>query len=501
MSAADARAFPRVVDVAVVGGGIAGMIAAVRAAELGLRVLVLEKGDDPLYPCNSRYTGGAFHVCFHDVTENAASLAGVIGDVTRGFAQPELAVAVGSQARDAVRWLKQQGVRFIKVGPDAWRQNFLAPPSLMKTGLNWQGRGGDVMLRALRDRLESQGGSILQGARARELVMHAGRCVGVRLERGSGMEEIRASAVVLCDGGFQANLSLMREFVSPAPEKLKQRGAATGQGDALLMAREVGAGLVGMRNVYGHLLCQDALANDALWPYPILDSISTASIVIDATGRRFTDEGLGGVSMTNDVARLQDPLSSTVVFDQAIWDGPATEFILPANPHLVLAGGRILVAPTVDELATQLRVPSDELHRTIDAYNRAVESGRTHDLTPPRTTTKARPFPLRKAPYYAVRLAAGVTYTMGGLAIDDRGRVQRDDGGTIPGLYASGCATGGLEGGPAAGYVGGLTKSSVMSLRVADALNDDLRDSTAPRLVRTVARQPVTPIRSREENR
>ena len=458
-------------DVVVVGGGIAGMVAAVGCAELGgQRVIVLESGSDPLYRCNSRYTGGAFHVCFHDVAEKPQALSQAIVEATDGFADPELAVAVGSDAAAAVTWLRQQGVRFMRAGPDGWRQNFLAPPSLMQPGLHWQGRGGDVMLRTLLSRLQQFGGAQVLGARARKLLMEGDRCKGVEVELGGRRIELQTPAVVLCDGGFQANLDLLREYVSPAPEKLKQRGAATGQGDALLMARDAGAALAGMENIYGHLLCQDALQDDKLWPYPILDLISGASLVVDATGRRFMDEGLGGVYMTNCVARLTDPLSATVVFDRAIWEGPATEFILPANPHLVLAGGTVMTAATLGELSAKLELPAGQLERTITEYNAAIESDQAGNLTPARTVAKTKPWPVKQAPFLAVRLAAGVTYTMGGIAIDEHGRVLDTALLPIPGLYASGCCTGGLDGGPACGYVGGLTKSAVMSLRVAKAI-------------------------------
>jgi fumarate reductase flavoprotein subunit len=239
-------------------------------------------------------------------------------------------------------------------------------------------------------------------------------------------------------------------------------------GDALQMARKVGARLVGMENVYGHLLCQDALHDDRLWPYPILDLIAGAGIVVDGTGSRIGDEGLGGVYLTNCVARLADPLCASVVFDRAIWDGPATEFILPANPNLVKAGGTIVGADTLEALAGKLGVPAPRLAHTVAAYNAAVDAGTTAGLKPPRTLEKSTPHPIRVAPFYAVRIAAGITYTMGGPATDERGRVLDAADAPIPGLYAVGCATGGLDGGPAAGYVSGLTKSAVMGLRAAD---------------------------------
>jgi fumarate reductase flavoprotein subunit len=115
-------------------------------------------------------------------------------------------------------------------------------------------------------------------------------------------------------------------------------------------------------------------------------------------------------------------------------------------------------------------LPVADLKRTIAEYNGAVESRTTQRLSPARTTTETRAFPVKHPPYYAVRIAAGITYTMGGLAIDEIGRVLRASGDPIPGLYASGCTTGGLEGGAAAGYVSGLTKSAVISLRLAERL-------------------------------
>ena len=473
-------------DLVIIGGGIAGMTVALRARELGLEVLILEKGVG-LYPCNTRYTGGAFHICFHNIEDDPKTLQNAIIETTGGFADTELAEAVSTDAAAAVNWLRQQGIRTIKVGPDPWRQNFLSPPGLMRAGLHWQGRGGDFMLRTLRTRFEALGGQMRCGVRATRLYMEEGHIAGVHIECDGVSDVVRAHRVVLCDGGFQANLGLMREFVSPAPEKLKQRGAATGNGDGLQMALEVGAAIRGTNNIYGHIVSRQAMIDDALWPYPILDYVCAAAIVVEPSGKRFMDEGLGGVYMVNRIAQLADPLSTTVIFDQAIWKGPATEFILPSNPYLPLAGGQVIAAATLEELACNTGISSSGLIETVGKYNAAIDAKKTADLSPGRSSRKSRPWPIRQAPFYAVHLAAGVTYTMGGIATDAYGRVLRDDNQIIDGLYASGCSTGGLEGGDNAGYIGGLIKSLVMSRRVADAIAVDSKMMWSPKVVDATA--------------
>ena len=223
-----------------------------------------------------------------------------------------------------------------------------------------------------------------------------------------------------------------------------------------------------------HILCQDALTNEKLWPYPWLDELVMAGLVVDRAGVRVVDEGRGGVHVTNRIAKLDDPLGTTVIFDRPIWNGPGTESIIPANPHLPRVGGTIVEADTLEGLAEKLGIPADRLEATVAAYNAAVDAGDTAGLTPPRSTGRARPFPVRQGPFMAIRLVAGMTYTMGGIAIDDHGRVRREDGTPIGGLFAAGATTGGLEGGDAIGYVGGLTKSSVTGLRAAEAAAAEL---------------------------
>ena len=98
---------------------------------------------------------------------------------------------------------------------------------------------------------------------------------------------------------------------------------------------------------------------------------------------------------------------------------------------------------------------------------------------PTRSTNAHKAWPVRTAPFYAARLCAGITYTMGGIAIDAHGRVQHRDGGIIPGLYAAGACTGGIEGGARTGYIGGLSKSATFGYLAAEHAADALKQGVA----------------------
>ena len=452
----------------VVGGGIAGLTCGLRLAEQGVKVAILEKGETDRYLCNSRICGGAFHVSYRDVMESPDILMNAMKGKTRGFSRQSFLDVMANEPGKTVNWLKSKGLRFIKVGDAPHRRTTLAPPIATKGRDYWHGRGGDVMLRTLHAELKKAGATLLLGTRALNLRMAGGQCVGVEAEQNGARVNLDARNVVISDGGFQANLDMLKEYISPAPEKIRQRNAQTAKGDGVKMARAAGAKLVGMNRFYGHVLIQDALTNDDLWPFPMMDEMCCAGVMVDTNGRRFVDEGAGGVFLANHIAGMQDPLSTIVVFDHPVWDGPAKEFITPANPLLVTNGGTVHKANTITELAQKLALPAGALEQTIAQYNAAVDAGTTAQLTPARSVSSHKAWPVRTAPFYAARLCAGITYTMGGIAIDGDSRVLDANDNPITGLYAAGCCTGGLEGGDAVGYVGGLSKSSTTGFRAAE---------------------------------
>ncbi len=461
-------------DLAVMGGGIAGMIAANRAADGGLKVVVLEKGSEDLYLCNSRYTGGVFHVAFHSPMRPPEDLRRIIYDATAGAADPDLSEVIANTIAPVIRWLQGEGIRFVKAGPGEWQDYILSPPQYPRAGLHWPGRGGDVLLRTLEQRLVKRGGIVRRGARVIGL-SHDLTDWALEIESAGTTPRLSAKAVVIADGGFQGDPQMLERLVTCDPSALRQRGAATGCGDGLRLASSLGAAIFSAGEFYGHVLSKSSLHNNMLWPYPWIDDLAGAGIAVDATARRFEDEGRGGVVLANAIARLENPGGAVAIFDDAIWNDVGTDMLIPANPLLEVHGCEIHHAMTIGELADSVGLDREALRDTVEGYNKAFDAGTLEALTPPRKQKRFKSRPLMKAPYRAIRLAAGITYTMGGIVIDGAGRVLDRAGKAIPGLYAAGATTGGLEGGEAVGYVGGLVKSAATGFVAGDQAASDIR--------------------------
>jgi len=449
-------------DVLVVGGGLAGLSAGIRAAELGLTVRVFEQGSGRHYLCNSRYTGGLFHIGMEDMGDEPDEIVERLERITGGETRMPLAWTLAHNAKRTRSWLSTQGVQLIRVGPDGLRRNSLAPPGVRNTGLNWRWRAGDVMLRTLGTRLTELGGIVETGVCARELVMEDGHVRGLFVDRGGKDELHMAPVVILCDGGFQADRALLEKYISPAPDKLLMRNAETGKGAGLNMAQAVGAKLTGMQSFYGHVQYRQAMTDGRFWPYPVMDSLCVAGLLLNADGSRFCDESMGGVYITNEIARLNDPLGCHVIFDEEAWQGPGRAWLLPANPYLEKAGGTTVSAPSLEELAPKIGLAPDILKEASARWNEAVDG--KAPFAPARANPEAKAFGLRKAPFHAVPLCAGVTYTMGGILTNGAAQVLDREEQPIPGLLAAGACTGGLEGFSRSGYSGGLSKSAVFGM-------------------------------------
>jgi fumarate reductase flavoprotein subunit len=467
-------------DVLIIGAGLSGLMTACICAKEGLDVLVLESSFEKDYLCNSRLTGGIFHLAFHGLYEDETAIYETAMKVTDGFADQALLNVIVEDAKRAVDILQSLGIPFIRNGGELWQGRVLAPPVLPKLDRQWKGRAGDIMLRTLEVRLTEFNGSILRGHRVDKILMKDGNYVGLsgeinRSNTNSKSWCIYSKSVVIADGGFQANLHDLRKYISPYPQNMVQRNAKTGVGDGIRIAKKIGASLIGLDKFYGHVLSRDALHNDQLWPYPWVDELSRSCIVLNPQGERFVDEGFGGVHIANALAKLSDPASAIVVFDHEAWLGPARQRALSTNPFLVKAGGTVWSALNLEELALLAGVPAVSLARSITLYNAAIDSENLHLLIPSRSNQRYPALKIQKPPFYAIPVSPGITYTMGGIKIDSFSRVLDDHDKVISGVYAVGSTTGGLEGGEMSGYIGGLCKAAVTGLRAGEHIINNLK--------------------------
>ena len=456
-------------DLIIIGGGIAGLTTGVRATELGLRPLVLEQGEGVDYPNNSRMSGGILHIGFHDPYRSPEELEQVITRLTDGEAKPELARALAHTGSRLITWLQGKGGKFMRFNPQEGYRWCMAPPRALKAGIDWKERGPDLILRRLALELVERGGVLQLGARVTRLLMDQGRFVGVEGTCQGTPQIWNAPYGVIADGGFQANRQLFEKHIGEHFDSVFQRGGRTGRGDGLSMAMDVGGVITPGNRFYGHVLCSDAKHNDAVWPYPEVDALATAGMVIDATGNRVVDEGISGVHLANELAARAKTEKLFAVFDQTIWDGPGVSARIPANPLLERAGGTILRATNATELAQQMGVPASAFIETLNQYNDHLKSGRLNTL-PIQRSELVKAMPIVNAPLMAIPICPGITYTMVGIDIDQHAQVLDAKSQPIPGLFAAGATTGGIEGGKNSVYIGGLIKSGSFGLIAAERI-------------------------------
>src|SRR5262249_20114011 len=141
------------------------------------------------------------------------------------------------------------GARFMRAGSEPHYNFVLAPPSMTAAGLEWVGRGGDVLLRTLEAALVKAGGTLMRGMRVLQPLGNQA-CEGVRVEGPDGPVNVRASATIIADGGFAGARDILARHITPAPDKIFLRNAGTALGDGLRMAAEFGAATTQLDRFY-----------------------------------------------------------------------------------------------------------------------------------------------------------------------------------------------------------------------------------------------------------
>ena len=261
------------------------------------------------------------------------------------------------------------------------------------------------------------------------LVDENGAVCGLEAEAGDGYKvTVKAKAVVLTTGGFGANLDMVVQY-KPELEGFMTTNAAGIQGQGILMAMEIGADTVDMEQIQIHPTVQADTAS------LITEGLrGDGAILINANGERFIDEV--GTRDVVSAAEIAQPGSfSWLIVDQKMVD--ASSVI-----QGYISRGLMLQGDSCEALANELGIPADAFAATMEKWNGYVAEKNDPDFG--RTSFAA---PLDTAPFYAVKVTAGIHHTMGGLKIDSQTHVLNKEGQIIPGLFAAGEVTGGVHGG------------------------------------------------------
>lgn len=442
-------------DVVVVGCGVAGLSAAVAAAEAGARVIVLERAPRDERGGNSRYTGAWLRMESEDevsedfvahFVENAgapldpALIHRASGEPegwpailrAMSFVDPDVVQTLADQAAPTVAWLKGRGLRFARLEVPFPTS---VQPRLVPSG------GGLAVIEALAESFEALGGTILYETAAQSLILSPeGAVVGVRATRaGNRPCAVRGRAVVLASGGFQGNAEMMTRYIGPRATHLgmMSQGCHYNKGEGIRMALEIGAAPCGDFGSW-HASPMDPRSSRAgasiyIYPYGVL---------LNREGRRFVDEAPGPTDETYEsVARTINAQPGGIAW--AVLDDEG--FRIPAFAAAVRTERPPIEAATLAELAAKLGLPAARVEASIATFNAACRPGRyspteldglaTEGLEIPKSNW-ARP--LEKGPFRAFPIISSIVFTFGGLRVDRHARVVNQQGDAIPGLYAAG---------------------------------------------------------------
>jgi tricarballylate dehydrogenase len=458
-------------QVIVVGGGNAALCAAIAAATEGARVTLLERAPEALRGGNSRFTAGAMRVVYDGVDDlkklmpdltdgeiartdfgsySTGEFYDDLGRVTHYRTDPTLAEVLVEQSFDTLAWMQAQGVRFL---PLYGRQSYEVDGKVrFWGGLTVEAWGGGPgLVDALTDIAQRNGVIIRYGTRAMGLVREAGRVTGVRVETDSGPDQYHANAVVLACGGFESSPTWRARYLGPGWDLARVRGTRFNTGDGIQMAMDIGAAARGHYSgchavgwdlnapEYGDLAVGDGFQKHS---YPL-------GILVNNRGERFLDEGADFRNYT--YAKYGAEILAQP--QQAAWqifDAKVTPML--RDEYRIREVTKVQ-ADDLETLAHKLEgVDGDRLLATIRAFNKAVDTNvpfdptvkdarGTRGLTVPKTNWAN---PLDTPPYEAYGVTCGITFTFGGLHVDDRARVIDQTGEPIPGLFAAGELVGGL---------------------------------------------------------
>lgn len=449
-------------DVIVVGAGNAAFAAAVAARQSGARVLVLEKARRDERGGNTHFSGGLLRFAYDDVSQvlevspEADKLEGFIGGIepypasafmadlkrlTGGRCDPQIAAILIGNSFQTVRWMSKLGIPM--------------EPAVSLGGIVVDGKikwPKGAVIRALHEGVglskswfkvaEREGVEIRYECAARRLIQDAkGRVVGVMVQDGEGLRPLHCRAVVLGCGGFEANQAMRAQYLGKPWDHAKVRGTRHNQGDGLRMAMEIGAVPVGQWSgchstpinaespAFGVMALTDK-TNRLSYPY---------GVMINREGVRFLDEAPDFQFFTyakyGRVILNQLDSVAYQIFDQKV-----VQLLEPRY-----STSEPVVGTTLDGLVDALPINREVAKSTLAAYNEAAGHGHFNPGILDDMHTKGLPLPksnwaqkLDKGPFVCYPVTGGITFSFGGLKIDDKGCVLDSGWRPIAGLYTCG---------------------------------------------------------------
>ncbi len=461
-AAASAQAAPKKItestyDFVIVGAGCGGLVCAIRAAQNGLKPILIEKMGSPAG--NTVYAAG-FMLGVHTKAQQAKNANASekfyedMMKVSQGKGDKALTRYVAEHADDMMNWMMDYvGVKFA-AGMK------LVFPMLERAHLplGEAKPGGKQLANVLMAKARKLGVKMQFNTKVVELLTdeNTGAVTGVRARSKKGTEIINGKlGVVLATGGYSANQGLVTQYCGSAAAGMPIRGSRIIAGENIVLTQKVFAKFVNVDQYHCGPIHGPTGANP-------LNIVNNGVCVSADKTERYTDEGKTYVQMSRDTAAMTKGNWAFMIVDQDTHDMKKL-----ANDWESYARNKapVFQADTIEELAKKAGLDPKKLVAVIDEYNKACKNNTRDKLTPPNSLPEARP--VAKAPFYAVPFQGGMTATFGGPLINTRGQVLDTENNVIRGLFAIGNAAGGLF---YDDYVGGaqLTSAAVFGIAVAD---------------------------------
>ncbi len=432
ISANDTGNLSKIIDVLVIGGGNAALCAAMTAREAGADVLLLESAPKEFRGGNSRHTRNLryLHKQGNDYLTGAYPEDEFWDDlirVTGGQTNEPLARFALRESDNIGTWMEAHGCRF----QPAMRGTL----HLARTNAFFLG-GGKALMNAYYAFAEKLGVEIRYGAEVRELDIRDGRFGSATFVQNNRPGKVRARTVVVASGGFQANLSWLKEYWGEPADNFIIRGTPYDKGRMLRVLLDNGAKTVGDPRQ-----CH-AVAIDARAPkfdggiVTRLDCVSFG-IVVNKHAERFYDEGEDFwpkryAIWGRLVAQQPDQIAYVII------DAKSIDLFMPSVFPPVEAG-------SIRELAPKLELDPPALEQTVTTFNGAVRSGpfdpavlddcHTEGLAPPKSHWARR---LDTPPFYGYPLRPGITFTYLGVTVNERAQVIMENGRPAANIFAAG---------------------------------------------------------------